>query len=526
MTDVSGDRRPHVLLVGGTAATRKRIREALDPIRVEEVPDARGALARAREQPPDLVLTATPAAQAVALLSLFRADAVARLVPVVLWGISAEQARVEAFEAGADDVLPRRQRPRELRARIGARLEADGARAEATRVESAARTEAEASNRAKDEFIAMISHELRTPLGAILIWTQLLRNEQLDEAATTRALGMIERSTKTLAQLIDDLLDVSRIVSGKLRMEPRSLDLRSVVEAGLEPVRPAAEASGVRIQVALGGEPVPVIGDSQRLQQVVWNLVSNAVKFTPDGGVVDVQLGRVENRAQLRVRDTGIGIGPDFLPHVFDRFRQATTGTTRAHGGLGLGLTIVRHLVEAHRGSVAAESEGIGLGACFTVVLPCTTDESAEEEQAAEDRFAGVSQEGSRLSGLKVLVVDDEEDVREMLRVTLEREGARVATAGSVSEAFAAFEEERPDVVVSDIAMPVADGYALMKSLRTRSPEEGGAVPALALTAYASPEDAARSRAAGFQVHLAKPIDPGRVVETIAGLGRRRPGAI
>jgi CheY-like chemotaxis protein len=392
--------------------------------------------------------------------------------------------------------------------------------------EQEARLAAERENQIKDQFLATLSHELRAPLTPILGWTTILRTGRLDGVESAHALDVIERNVRLQAQLIEDLLDVSRIVSGKLRMETRSLDLRSVVEAGLEPVRPAAAESSVGLRVALGEDPVPVMGDPQRLQQVVWNLVSNAVKFSRDGGVVDVQLSRVDNRAQLRVRDTGIGIGPDFLPHVFDRFRQATTGTTRAHGGLGLGLTIVRHLVEAHRGSVAAESGGMGMGACFTVVLPCATGESEKEVEAGDAGIAGLGQQVSRLSGLKVLVVDDEEDVRDLLQLTLGREGARVTTAGSVSEALAAFEEERPDVVVSDIAMPVADGYALIESLRARGPEEGGAVPALALTAYASPEDAVRSRAAGFQVHLAKPIDPARVVEAIVRLAARPPGSI
>jgi PAS domain S-box-containing protein len=393
--------------------------------------------------------------------------------------------------------------------------------------EQEARLAAERENEIKDQFLATLSHELRAPLTPILGWTSIMRSGQADPADTGRALEVIERNVRLQAQLIEDLLDVSRIVSGKLRMEPRQLELGSVVAAGLESVRPAAQAKNVTIRLQRGEEPVPMVADFQRLQQVVWNLVSNAVKFTPEGGVVEVELGRLGDLARLRVRDEGIGISPEFLPHVFDRFRQAATGTTRGHGGLGLGLTIVRHLVEAHGGSVVAESEGAGKGARFTVTLPCAAEagEGAAPAGSAR-REAPAGPERGRLSGVRVLVVDDEEDVRDLLRVTLACEGAQVKTAGSVNEALAALEAERPDVVVSDIGMPVADGYMLIQTLRARAPEQGGDVPAIALTAYASPEDAARSRAAGFQMHLAKPLDPGRLVETVAALARGRPGAL
>jgi len=518
MKDVSGDRRPHVLLVGGTAATRKRIREALDPIRVEEVPDARRALARAREQPPDLVLTATPAAQAVALLSLFRADAVARLVPVVLWGVGAEQARVEAFEAGADDVLPRRQRPRELRARIGARLEADGARAEATRVEAAARTEAEASNRAKDEFIAMISHELRTPLGAILIWTQLLRNEQLDEAATTRALGMIERSTKTLAQLIDDLLDVSRIIAGKLRIEPRPVDLAAVVDAALAAAQVPAESKSIRIDYVVDEALDPVSGDPGRLQQVVGNLLANAIKFTPDEGRVEVKLGRSRSHARLTVSDTGVGIDPAFLPYIFERFRQADSTSTRTQKGLGLGLAITRHLVELHGGSIEASSPGVDQGATFTVTLPLLL-----QSASAGARHEGKEPVSATLDGLRILLVDDEDDAREAMAVLLRQAGAQVIAVASAVEAMQALESERPHVLLSDIAMPGEDGYALIARVRSLPAERGGQVVAAALTAYATEEDRERVLRAGYHNHFAKPIDPAGLVTAVAALVETTP---
>jgi len=518
MKDVSGERRPHVLLVGGTAPTRKRLREALDPIQVEEVRDARGALARAREQPPDLVLTATPVAQAVALLSLFRADAVARLVPVVLWGIGAEQARVEAFEAGADDVLPRRQRPRELRARIGARLEADGARAEATRVEAAARTEAEASNRAKDEFIAMISHELRTPLGAILIWTQLLRNEQLDEAATTRALGMIERSTKTLAQLIDDLLDVSRIIAGKLRIEARPVDLGAVVDGALAATQLPAESKSIRVDYVVDGVLDPVSGDPGRLQQVVGNLLANAIKFTPDGGRVEVKLGRSRSHARLTVSDTGVGIDPAFLPYIFERFRQADSTSTRTQKGLGLGLAITRHLVELHGGSIEASSPGVDKGATFAVTLPLLL-----QSASAGARHEGVEPASATLDGLRILLVDDEDDAREAMAVLLRQAGAQVIAVASAVEAMQALESERPHVLLSDIAMPGEDGYALIARVRSLPAERGGQVVAAALTAYATDEDRERVLRAGYHNHFAKPIDPVALVTAVAALAEITP---
>jgi PAS domain S-box-containing protein len=383
--------------------------------------------------------------------------------------------------------------------------------------EQEARQAAERENEIKDQFLATLSHELRAPLTPILGWASVLRTGQLDAAATTHALDVIERNVRLQAQLVEDLLDVSRIVSGKLRMEPAPLDLRGVVEAGLEAVRPAAEAKGVRIQPAQCAQTLPVIGDAHRLQQIVWNLASNAVKFSPEGGRVEVELDRTSDQARLRVRDEGVGISAEFLPHVFDRFSQAASGTSRAHGGLGLGLTIVKHLVEAHEGSVKAESDGVGTGACFTVLLPLATDRVAREHGPAEASAEVARASEESLPGVSILVVDDEEDVREMLGVALRREGAHVALADSMDAALAAFDAERPHVVLTDIGMPVCDGFALMEALRTRM-AESGEVPVVALTAFASPDDETHCRAAGFQLHLAKPIEPARVVEAIARL--------
>ncbi|PYQ21660.1 MAG: hybrid sensor histidine kinase/response regulator, partial [Acidobacteria bacterium] len=376
--------------------------------------------------------------------------------------------------------------------------------------------EAEASNRAKDEFIAMISHELRTPLGAILIWTQLLRNEQLDEAATARALGMIERSTKTLAQLIDDLLDVSRIIAGKLRIEARPVDLAAVVDAALAAAQLPAESKNIRIDYVVEGALEPVSGDPGRLQQVAGNLLANAIKFTPEGGRVEVKLGRTRSHARLVVSDSGIGIDPAFLPYIFERFRQADSTSTRTQKGLGLGLAITRHLVELHGGSIEAASGGEGRGASFTVTLPllhvpvhvATRAESPEPTSAT-------------LDGLRILLVDDEDDAREAMAVLLRQAGAHVTSVASAPQAMAALEREKPHVLLSDIAMPGEDGYALIARVRSLPADRGGTVAAAALTAYATAEDRARVLQAGYHGHFAKPIDPATLVSAVAALAEK-----
>jgi PAS domain S-box-containing protein len=377
--------------------------------------------------------------------------------------------------------------------------------------EQEARRAAERENEIKDHFLAALSHELRSPLTPILGWATMLRSGRLGPAETPRALEVIERNAKLQAQLIDDLLDVSRIMSGKLRLHPRPVDVRSVVEAGIEPVRAAAGQRGIQLSLDVGPEPLYVVGDQERLQQVVWNLATNAVKFSSRGGGVRVSLERAGDAALLRVRDDGIGISAEFLPHVFDRFLQASAGTTRTHGGLGLGLTIVRHIVEAHGGSVTAESQGLERGACFSVLLPCASEAALPERDGA--RAAAEADQRAALAGRTVLVVDDEADVREVLRVALEQHGARVVTAGSAAEAVMRFESERPDVLVSDIGMPGSDGYMLAERLKLRSP---GATPAIALTAYASREDSGRAFAAGFRLHLPKPVDAALVARSVA----------
>jgi signal transduction histidine kinase/ActR/RegA family two-component response regulator len=388
------------------------------------------------------------------------------------------------------------------------------------KVSQEARQAAEAANRAKDEFLATLSHELRTPLSPILGWVRLLRAGDLDPAAGARGLEVIERNVRAQTQLIEDLLDVSRIITGKLRLEVRPMDLVAVVEAGIEAVRPAADAKGIRIESRLDPRVSAMVGDPDRLQQVVWNLVSNAVKFTPKEGRVEVELTGVDAHARLRVKDTGKGIPPTFLPHVFDRLRQADSTSTRAHGGLGIGLAIVRHLVELHGGTVSAESAGEGNGAVFTVELPISAADGSQ--RPAPD--SATSQEGAvRLDGVRVMVVDDEADTRDLLSFSLRNYGAEVTALGSASEALAAIQRDKPDVLVSDIGLPGDDGYALIRKVRALDENRGGRVPAAALTAYAKDEDRHRAIAAGFQAHVPKPVELAELASVVASLAGRVP---
>ncbi|MEO8798969.1 MAG: ATP-binding protein, partial [Polyangiaceae bacterium] len=382
----------------------------------------------------------------------------------------------------------------------------------------AARRDAEAASRTKDEFLATASHELRTPLSAILGWARMLRGETLDAASFVRGLEVIERNAQVQVQLIEDMLDGSRIISGKLHLEIRSLDFAIVVQAAVDAVRPAAAARNIGIEVALGATE-RLRGDPDRLQQVVWNLLNNAIKFTPKGGHIHVELGRSGTHIELVVRDSGQGIEGDFLPHVFDRFRQADGTSTRRHGGLGLGLALVRHLVEAHGGSVRAASEGPGKGATFTVLLPVLAvyPDVAPIEGPRLTPVGGSSPNAPRgsLSGLTILVVDDENDVRDLVATLLEMHGAVVKTAGSVEQAMTVLEETTPSILISDIGMPEADGYSLLRRVRALE-GPSGRVPAIALTAYAREEDRRRAAEAGFQTHVAKPVDPSTLVRLVA----------
>jgi PAS domain S-box-containing protein len=374
--------------------------------------------------------------------------------------------------------------------------------------------EAQEANRVKDEFLTTLSHELRTPLAAILGWVRLLRDGKAKDPP--HALEIIERSGQAQLQLISDLLDVSRIMSGKLRLDLRPLDPLRPVQAAVETIRPVAEAKDIHLECALDPDAEPILADPDRLQQLVWNLLSNAVKFTPSGGWVEVCLERTGAGIRVVVRDSGEGISAEFLPHVFDRFRQADSTTARRHGGLGLGLAIVRSLAELHGGTAEAASPGAGHGATFTVSLPRLG--RAATNDAVADAAAGIA----RLDGVRVLVVDDEPDVCEFLRTRLEERGARVTTVTSSAAALRALEERAPDVLVSDIAMPEEDGYALIRTVRTR----GGPlarIPAIAVTAYSGTEDRQRAFLAGYQHHLAKPVVEGELVAAIARFARGRP---
>ncbi|HEX8286215.1 MAG TPA: PAS domain S-box protein [Pyrinomonadaceae bacterium] len=384
-----------------------------------------------------------------------------------------------------------------------------------------ARREAEDASRVKDEFLATLSHELRTPLTAILGWAYMLRTGQLGGADAAAVYQTIERNARTQAQLVDDLLDVSRIITGKLRLDLSTVDPASFVDSAVESVRPAAEGKGVRLRSEVRAGAARVAGDPVRLQQVVWNLLSNAIKFTPQGGSVEVRLARAGGQVEISVSDTGDGIAPDFLPHVFDRFRQADGRITRQHGGLGLGLSIVRHLVELHGGTARAESEGEGRGATFTVMLPSASADAAGSEHASTPEPPPPDGCPERLDGLRVLIVDDEPDTLLMLKIGLSRCGAEVETAGAAAEALAALDAGRFDVIISDIGMPLEDGYDLIRKVRARPAEAGGRTPAVALTAYARVEDRLQALRAGYQMHVPKPVELMELVAVTHSLVRR-----
>jgi signal transduction histidine kinase/ActR/RegA family two-component response regulator len=413
-----------------------------------------------------------------------------------------------------------------LEAEAAARSDEARARETAERL----RENAEAANRLKDEFLATVSHELRTPLNAVMGWAQLLRDERLDEPTRAQALETIQRSARSQAQLIEDLLDVSRILSGKLRLEVRPIDLCEVIEAAQHSVEPTAQAKGVRLQKVLDPHAGPVAGDFDRLQQIVWNLLSNAIKFTPRGGRVMVRLSKKDSYVEIALEDNGQGIESEFLPFVFDRFRQADGSATRRQGGLGLGLAIVRHLVELHGGVIRVESGGTGQGTTFTVSLPLygvqaleagANSPSPNGRTAPGDGAGGTIAENAPLSGVRVLVVDDQPDTLQVIRAALESRGAVVETARSASDALQVFAAFRPDVLLSDIGMPHTDGYTLIEKVRALPAESGGSTPAVAITAFAKMQDRIRALEAGFQMHLAKPVEPDELIAVVASLVAR-----
>jgi PAS domain S-box-containing protein len=384
-------------------------------------------------------------------------------------------------------------------------------------------TQAQEANRLKDEFLGTVSHELRTPLNAILGWTHLLEVEglDLDEARRRHAIRTITRNAQIQVQLVDDLLDVSRIISGKMRLQIRQTSLADVLHSAVDAVRPAATAKNVDLHVSVQPSTAIIAADPDRLQQMAWNLLSNAIKFTPSGGRVDLRALQSEDGTEITVRDTGAGVPPDILPVIFERFRQADSSTTRRHGGVGIGLAIVRHLVELHGGSVEAASEGQGKGATFTVRLPAGARAQETAEAPEPKPFLEVTEPAPMLTNVHVVVVDNDTDTREVLSAVLGRLGADVVAADSAAQALAQIEARRPDVIIADIGMPDDDGYTFIRKVRSVTADRGGDAPAIALTAYAREEDRQRALEAGYQLHIAKPFDPRAVVKAVAQLVAR-----
>jgi signal transduction histidine kinase/ActR/RegA family two-component response regulator len=428
----------------------------------------------------------------------------ARISPLI------ENERVVGTVTVIDDVTERVAREAELETQIefGKQMLAR---------EHAAREEAEKANHLKDEFLATISHELRTPLNAIMGWTQLLRSGSLDPATSIRAIETIQRNAESQNSLISDLLDFVRIASGKLSLDRRPFNLSPLITASLDAVRPAAEAKDVNLESSIDVTADLILADANRIQQVIWNVLSNAVKFTPPGGYVRVTLRQVGDDVHLTIADSGVGISAEFLPHVFDRFRQADGATTKNQTGLGLGLSIVRHLVELHYGKVKAESAGEGKGASFVITLPLAAAEITE----VGDRRSEINEAFTcppALENLHVMVVDDDDDTCELLCALLEGCGCLVTTARSAAEAFDSILAHLPDVLVSDIGMPGEDGYSLIARVRALPASKGGSLPAIALTAYAAVTDAERMILSGFQIHLAKPLQVNELLSAIEGL--------
>jgi PAS domain S-box-containing protein len=390
-------------------------------------------------------------------------------------------------------------------------------RAQLVELEQAARTKAETANQIKDQFLAVLSHELRTPLNAILGWSKLLQSRKFDSAQTSQALATIERNATLQVQLIEDLLDISKILQGKLALTIIPINLETVVLSALETTRLAAESKLIQVTPIFAPNVGQIMGDSARLQQVIWNLLSNAVKFTPKEGRVEVRVSQVDDFAEITVTDTGKGISNDFLPYVFDYFRQADSSSTRTFGGLGLGLAIVRNIVEIHGGTVKAESPGEGQGATFTIQLPLITDKTIKmADEPNQDSF--LDTQSLSLTGRQILVVDDDPDSRDFITFVLEDDGAEVISLSSALAVLQTLKSVKPDVLVSDISMPEMDGYMLIHEVRNLTPEQGGDIPAIALTAFASHHDQEKALKAGFQMHLAKPFNPDELVAAIIRL--------
>jgi signal transduction histidine kinase len=483
------------------------------------------ALKKTRELMPDLVLldVQLPDMSGLDVCRRIKEDAITGTIPVIQISatfVTKEHQR-EALKYGADIYLTEPLEPKELETVVSvllrlARTEA-GLR-EALARERAARAQAEEATQLKDEFLANLSHELRTPMNIIIGWSHLLRTGPLDEAQKVRATEAIERAARSQAQLIEDLLDVSRIVTGKFRLVMQDIDAGRIMQLAIDSLRLVAQAKQLTVTLSRETDDARISGDPDRLQQVFWNLLSNAVKFTPPGGRVDVRLQATAQNVSIVVTDTGVGIDPEFLPFVFERFRQADSTSTRQHSGMGLGLAIVRHVVELHGGSVRAESAGEGQGASFTVVLPRLTQGQGAQE--GDDPVSG--EDGAYYPPIRVLLVEDDPDAREVTAAGLTKVGFEVHAVSGAVKAFELLDVWLPDVVVSDIGMPGMDGYEFARLLRTRPPERGGKVAALALTAFAGVGDAARAHASGYQEHLSKPITPDALARAILALKRRQ----
>lgn len=446
----------------------------------------------------------------------------ASLPILVLTATGGQDDLLEGLAAGANDFVTKAFDPAELRARVGTLARARLLHDSLKKTELAtrrAREAADEANRAKDVFLATVSHELRTPLNSILGWARLLSEGTLDRETLSRGLATIQRNAQIQVQLIEDILDTTRAISGKLHLELATLDLAQVARAAFDAIKPSADAKQLELSLSLPEAGLRIRGDSDRLQQAIGNLLANAVKFTPSGGRVRVELSHSEHAVSVSVHDSGKGIAKQFLPHVFDRFRQEDDAAARRHSGLGLGLALVRHIVAAHGGSVAAQSEGEGRGASFTITLP--SDERRRSQSGESDRPSPppvVVDHGlpvGRLSNFKILVVEDDDDARDLLVTVLTQQGAKVSQAGNASEALSRVAESVPDVMISDIGLPGEDGYELIRAVRARG-FAATALPAIALTAYSRREDQRLALQAGFQAHVAKPVEPAVLVAVVA----------
>jgi signal transduction histidine kinase len=445
--------------------------------------------------------------------------AILATAPIILIICFTYQTYLKNIEASLEQTEAARLHVEELSRYISELQRSEEERGQLLLRAERARTEAEAANRIKDEFLATLSHELRTPLTSLLGWSSVLREGKRDAKILAQGLDAIDRNAKVQAQLIDDLLDVSRIVSGKLNLEVRPLDIASVVRAAINVVQPAADAKNITLDYYAEPGLGAISADSARLHQIIWNLLSNAVKFTPHGGKIAVCVEQNESDARVTVQDTGQGIDSEFLPRVFDRFRQADSSTTRSFGGLGLGLAIVRHLVELHGGTVSAYSEGVGKGATFTATFPLLTDRTGPVAVAHAPEISAT--DNHSLDGLRVLLVDDEPEARQIISTVITRTGAEVRSCESAHEALAKLSEWKPDVILSDIAMPEEDGYSFIRKVRSLPRDKGGDTPAAALTAYARDIDRSQALAAGYQMHIPKPIGASQLVTMIARLAGR-----